>query len=194
MDMDFLKKFQWLNRAECRISEKSLIINAHPRSDFFISPAGDKKSSDAALFFTETEDEFILKAKVTHSFKSVFDAAALMVYSDETCWAKLCFELTDFGSHSVVAVVTNGFSDDANGVKIPGNSVWLQITRKDNLIAFHYSEDGTNLEKVRFFRLPVNKKVKTGFVAQSPLGGGGEFMFEDILFKTGGIADVKKGR
>ncbi|MCL2477953.1 MAG: DUF1349 domain-containing protein [Treponema sp.] len=192
MKTEIFKDFKWENKTDFSINKDSLIIRAHPHSDFFISPAGDKRSSNAAFFYTETDREFILKAKVTHAFKSVFDACTLMVYSDESCWAKFCFELTDFGSHSVVSVVTRAYSDDCNGVKIEGNTVWLQITRKGKLFGFHYSLDGINFEKVRYFNLPVKDTVRAGFVGQSPSGDGAEFVFEDIALDFN-VTNVRSG-
>ncbi|MFD1174828.1 hypothetical protein ACFQ3W_00700 [Paenibacillus puldeungensis] len=40
-------------------------------------------------------------------------------------WAKACFELTDFSTHTVVSVVTNHMSNDANGCNIEGKAVWF---------------------------------------------------------------------
>jgi regulation of enolase protein 1 (concanavalin A-like superfamily) len=116
-----------------------------------------------------------------------------MVKSDETCWVKLCFEFTDIGTHAVVSVVTNGVSDDANGVDIPGNAVYLQIAKKGNLFALHYSLDGNVFKMVRFFRLPVHETFKVGFVAQSPLGEGGKYYFEDIDLHYNRIHDLRDG-
>jgi len=100
--------------------------------------------------------------------------------SDETCWVKFCFEFTDIGTHAVVSVVTNGLSDDANGADIQENSVYMQIAKKGELFALHYSLDGNEYKMVRYLSLPVKESFKVGFVAQSPLGEGGDCLFEDI--------------
>jgi regulation of enolase protein 1 (concanavalin A-like superfamily) len=47
-----------------------------------------------------------------------------MVWADSDHWAKLCFESTDFGTRAIVSVVTNGVSDDANGVNYHWPDVW----------------------------------------------------------------------
>lgn len=52
--------------------------------------------------------------KVSHAFKETYDSASVMVMKDLSSWAKCCFELTDFGTHAAVSVVTKGDSDDAN--------------------------------------------------------------------------------
>jgi len=194
MNKDFIQGFKWTNQSEAIIKEGSVLIKAHPNSDFFNDPAGGGLSnSNAAFFHAEANGDFVLKARVSHSFIGVYDACALMVMRDETCWAKLCFEKTDFGTHAVVSVVTNGVSDDANGVNVDGNAVYLQMARKGNVIALHYSLDGNGYEMVRYFSLPLVGSFKVGFVAQSPLGGGGGFLFEDIVFENRSVADLRKG-
>ena len=114
---------------------------------------------------------FVLRAKVSHAFKDTYDSCSIMVFQDATHWAKSCFELTDFGTNAVVSVVTKGDSDDANGPNIDGDEVWLQMCRKDNAFAFHYSLDGEYFFMTRFFTLPaVGKTVKIGLLAQAPTG------------------------
>ena len=193
METNFIKDFKWEFESEIEINEKSLKIKAHPRSDYFVDPADGKKSLNAPFYYVETNKDFTIRAKVTNSFKSVYDACALMVKSDETCWVKFCFELTDIGTHSVVSVVTNGVSDDANGVDIQGNSVYLQAAKKGKLFALHYSLDGNEYKMVRFFTLPVKETVKLGFVAQSPLGEGGDCLFENIQLSYEIPKDLRKG-
>ena len=73
---------------------------------------------------------------------SVYDACALMFFHDDTHWGKFCFEFTDINTHAVVSVVANGLSDDANGVDIDGNSVWLQLARNGHIFSMHYSTTG----------------------------------------------------
>ena len=193
MNKDLFKDFKWDAESEIEIKEKTLIIKASPRSDYFVDPANGKMILNAPYFHTETTGDFTLKAKVSGLYKSDYDACALMVLSGETCWGKLCFELTDLGTHAVVSVVTNGVSDDANGVDIQGKSVYLQIAKKGKLFAFHYSLDGNEYKMVRYFTLPVKESFKLGFVAQSPLGEGGDRHFEDIQLNYDSPKNLRNG-
>ena len=193
MNMDLLQDFKWNFESELEIKNRMLIIKALPHSDYFVDPANGKKTLNAPYYHIDVNKDFTLRAKVSHSFKSVYDACALMVMSNETCWVKFCFELTDIGTHTVVSVVTNGVSDDANGVDIQGNTVYLQIAKKGKLFALHYSLDGNVFKMVRYFALPINETFKIGFVAQSPLGEGGSFSFEDIDLNYNSIYDLRKG-
>ena len=108
----------------------------------------------------------MLKVKVSHEFKDTYDSASVMVMKDLTCWAKCCFELTDFGTHAAVSVVTKGDSDDANGCNLEGNTAWLQVCRVGNNFAFHYSVDGVNFYMMRYFHLPAEPAIKVGLLAQ----------------------------
>ncbi len=193
MNADSFKDFKWDFESKVEINENALKIKALPNSDYFIDPVSGTKIMNAPYYYFETDKDFVLKTKVTREFKSTYDACVLMVVSDETCWVKLCFEFSDFGTHAVVSVVTNGVSDDANGVDIEGNSVYLQIVKKGKLFALHYSLDGKNYRMVRVFRLPVKDTVKAGFVAQSPRGEGGDCFFEDIQLNYISVNDLRKG-
>lgn len=42
------------------------------------------------------------RAKVLLDFKDIYDSSSIMVMQDDSHWAKACFELTDFGTHTVV--------------------------------------------------------------------------------------------
>lgn len=66
---------------------------------------------------------------------------------------------------------------DANGNNVEGNELWLQITRVGQSFAFHYSIDGNRYDMVRYFHLPVDDKVKVGFVPQAPSGKGGDRIY-----------------
>lgn len=187
------EKFKWLNQADAVLGEKSLIIKAKPKTDFFIDPADGARHLSGAYFYEEANLDFILKARVSHTFDGVYDACALMVMSDEACWAKICFELTDIGTHSVVSMVTNGTSDDANGVDLLGNTVYLQIAKQGHLFAMHYSLDGEQYKMTRYFSLPMPERFKVGFAAQSPLGNGGSFSFDKIQLDYREIKDIRNG-
>ena len=126
--MNFKENFHWINESEVEIEEGRITMTAPALTDFFCG--GETTSEEGILpeslcnapyYYTEVEGDFVLKAKVSHEFKETYDSASIMVMHDMTNWAKCCFELTDFGTHAAVSVVTiNGESDDANGCNIEG--------------------------------------------------------------------------
>ena len=117
--------FQWMNESKLEKDGNKLILTAPPKTDFFCGSISECDEGilpaamcNAPYYFTEVEGDFVLRVKVSHDFASVYDSCALLVMQDMTCWGKLCYELTDFGAHAVVSVVTKGDSDDANGVNL----------------------------------------------------------------------------
>jgi len=193
MKTDPFENFCWLNPSHIMIEETKLLITAHPHSDFSIDYTTGEALLNAAYYYTEKQGDFVLRAKVSHEFKSVYDACALMALVDDIHWAKLCFEYTDIHTHSVVSVVANGLADDANGVDIQGETVWIQLARKGNIFSMHYSTDGEHYKMVRHFSMSCGEMLKVGLVAQSPLGDGGLFTFEAIKLESTTLSDIRKG-
>lgn len=193
-------QFHWIN--ENRITEKDgrITIYAPAESDFFfncgeVSADGITPMSltNAPYYYTWAEGDFVFRARVSHGFQDVYDACALMVMHDMETWGKLCFENTDFDTHAVVSVVTRGLSDDANGVNLDGNEVWLQVVRKGPAFAFHYSRDGKHFIMTRFFHIPADEKVKVGLLAQAPVGKGGDRHFADVSLEHRTVANIRTG-
>lgn len=134
-----------------------------------------------------------MKVKVSHDFKNIYDSASVMIMKDLECWAKACFEYTDFNTHAVVSVVTNGSSDDANGCNLEGTTAWLQICRVGNDFAFHYSVDGEHFYMMRYFYLPVDSVIKVGLLAQAPLGDGGARVYEHLSIEKRTVKNIRMG-
>lgn len=170
---DGLGDLQWTNPTRWEpLPGGGIRVVAQTRTDFFRNPNGSAPRDDGHLLWLPVEGDFVAQAHVRPTFSSTYDAGAMMVRADETRWAKLCFEATDFGTHAMVSVVTDGLSDDANGVNLDLDSVWLQIVRQDDLFAMHYAPDGEAWRMVRYFALDLPARVAVGVVAQSPSGPG----------------------
>ena len=179
--------------SDYEIIEDGIKAVATPNSDFFVDPDSNKSVANAPFFYEEVTGDFVLKARVSHDFVSTYDACVLFAFDNERLWAKACFEYTDYGTHSVVTVMTNGRSDDANSVDIEGNEVWLQLARKGNLFGIHYSIDGKEFRMARLTNLPMGDTIKVGLVAQSPMGEGGDRYFRDIELKRISLKNIRNG-
>jgi regulation of enolase protein 1 (concanavalin A-like superfamily) len=197
----FKMEFKWLNKSTITKEGKRIEIFAPKESDFFCNngAVGDEgitpeSLSNAPFYYTEVTGDFIMKVKVSHDFKDMYDSSSIMVMQDMTHWAKACFELTDFNTHAVVSVVTKDQSDDANGCNIDGNSVWLQVCRVGQSFAFHYSIDGDNYYMMRFFNLPAEKTLKVGLLAQAPTGSGGIRIYEDLTIEKKKVKNIRMGK
>ena len=175
------------------IIEDGIKAVATPNSNLFVDPYSNESVDNAPFFYEEVTGDFVLKARVSHDFVSTYDACVLLAYDNERLWAKACFEYTDYGTHSVVSVMTNGRSDDANSVDIEGNEVWLQLARRGNVFGIHYSIDGKEYRMARLANLPMGDTIKVGFVAQSPLGEGGDRYFKDIELKRISLQNIRNG-
>ena len=183
--MHFKEKFHWINEGEVVLEENRIIMMAPALTDFFCG--GETTSEEGILpeslcnapyYYTEIDGDFVLKVKVSHEFRETYDSASVMVMHDMTNWAKCCYELTDFGTHAAVRVVTiNGESDDANGCNIEGQDyLWLKVCRVGRAFSFHYSLDGEKFNMTRYFLMPETKTIKVGLLAQAPTGNGGKFI------------------
>lgn len=193
--------FKWLNESEIRIEGNRIEITAPAQTDFFCGSINECEEGilpeslcNAPFYYTEVEGDFVLKVKVSHAFKETYDSASVMVMKDLSCWAKCCFELTDFGTHAAVSVVTKGDSDDANGCNLEGDTTWLQVCRAGNNFAFHYSLDGVNFYMMRYFHLPVLPVVKVGLLAQAPTGKGGKRVYEYLSIEQRTVKNIRAGK
>ncbi len=195
-------EFKWMNEGEIKEEDGKIEIFAPAQSDFFcnngaVGEEGITPESlcNAPFYYTEIAGDFVMKVKVSHSFKDTYDSSSIMVMQDMNNWAKACFEMTDFGTHAAVSVVTkNGESDDANGCNLEGDTAWLQMCRCGKSFAFHYSTDGENFYMMRFFNLPADKSVKVGLLAQAPVGCGGIRRYENLIFEYKTVKNIREGK
>jgi len=172
----------------------SYIIKAGENTNAFHDGISGYSIFNCPVFYYEQEGDFILKAKITPNFRNLFDAGCLIAYDNEDKWMKCAFENTDNGYCAVVAVITNDYSDDTTGQKITDNYVWIQLVRKGNNWAIHFSDNGSDWNMFRYFNLPMDKKIKVGISAQSPRGDYCECKFESIELKSGSIENMRLGK
>ena len=185
-----------MNRAVAISETKDTIeIVAPAESDFFIDPDSGKAKADAPFYYEKATGDFTARVLVGPAFKKKYDAGGLFVYDSTSKWIKLEFEMTDLGHPSVVSVVTNGSSDDANGERLEDiGGLRLQIARRGDLWALHYSLDGRKWKMVRYFRLKMRTTLRVGLEAQSPVGRGCTVTFRGYSLVAGAPTDMRKGR
>lgn len=156
---------------------------------------GAPQHAASALAFTAPEGDFVLSARVRMAgARSTFDAGALALWADADHWAKLCNEYSPQGEAMVVSVVTDGFSDDANGPLISADAVFLRVARTGAAFAFHSSRDGRSWDFVRLFRLrEAAAPVSVGFLAQAPMGESAVAVFDEVVFDFRSLTDLRDG-
>lgn len=71
----------------------------------------------------QIEGDFVQLSKFLMTSKTSMTLLLLWSWKIWTTGQKVCFEKTDFGTHTTISVVTKqGYSDDANGSNISGNT------------------------------------------------------------------------
>jgi regulation of enolase protein 1 (concanavalin A-like superfamily) len=169
-------------------------VESGPRTDLFVDPhSGEVIATAPRALASAPDGDFQLLARVKVEFRATFDAGVLLVWFDERHTAKLCFELSPQGVPSVVSVVTNGVSDDANGWPVAGEEVWLRISRIGATWALHAGPDGQTWALARYFRLDQDAPAHVGILAQSPLGEGATVRFDQIAVVEHRLAELRDG-
>ena len=191
----FNKPLTWINEpASYHIEEGSIEIEAGAKTDLFSDPTGDPIFQNSPLLLFQADEHFLFSARLTATLASKFDAAALVVYANDQCWAKLCFELSPEHEPMLVTVVTNkGASDDCNHKVINKESVHLRIAGLgDGVFAFHISEAPGKWDLVRYFSLDHNL-FRIGFSAQSPTGQSCKGRFVDAAYAAVKLKGLRTG-
>jgi len=179
--MEDIRTYKWINESELEVDDNRFFIKALPKSDFFCNPIDDTVVKNAQFLYKEIEGDFLVRVRVKPTFEHVYDACSIFIYANEAHWLKTAFEFTDLGPNAIVTVATDGYSDDADGVEIDEDFVYLQVIRKNDVFACHYSTDGVNFKMARLLRIALPTTVKVGVSAQSPTGTGGFMEFSDLL-------------
>jgi len=172
-----------------------LVLTSDAEVDWTNDATGAPPSHTSTSLAFDIDEPFQLSARVSvDAPRTTFDAAVLTLWVDKACWAKLCFENSPQGEEMVVSVVTDRFSDDANGPVILDGSVWLRVSSLPaGAYAFHYSTDGAVWHFVRQFRLNASTRPRIGFMSQAPMGPPATARFRDIALVREQLADVRDG-
>jgi regulation of enolase protein 1 (concanavalin A-like superfamily) len=176
----------------------TVLAGAH--TDIFVDPGGASQVNGetllnaATLLGTAPDGDFRFSAHVRVAFAATFDAGVLLLWFDEGHWAKLCLECSPDGEPMVVSVVNRGVADDANAFVVPGESIWLRVSRVDSVYAYHASDDGEKWRLVRAFVVDApGAAPRIGFEAQSPTGKGCAVSFTQIGFDRVRLGDLRDG-
>jgi regulation of enolase protein 1 (concanavalin A-like superfamily) len=173
-------------------SDEFVELVAGPRTDLFCPPGGDRATLNApALLADLREGDFTFSAHVEAELRSTFDAGALLLWRDDSTWAKLALELSPEGRPTVVTVVTRGRSDDCNSIALERPSAQLRAARIGDAFAFHLHMEG-RWQLIRHFSLGT-EDVRPGFLAQSPTGDGCAARFTQMRVEPSRLDDLRDG-
>lgn len=174
----------WQHRpATWKIEEgKTLSISADKQTDWFVSPMDGERTDKSPRLLFKPADDFVISAKVTVGFRSQWDSGALVLYVNDSVWAKLCFEMTIEKHPAIVSVVTRNVSDDSNSIAVSGSSVFLKVAKSGQAVFFYASQDGQHWTIIRAFSLGPGSDLLVGFSSQSPAGDGCTSVFTEIEY------------
>jgi len=161
---------------------KTLSITADKQTDWYLSAMDEAPRDNSARLLFKPSEDFMLSAKVNVDFQSQWDAGVLVLYVNDTVWAKFCFEMTIEKHPAIVSVVTRGLSDDSNSIPINGSSVYLKVNKVGHAIYFFASQDGQQWSVIRIFSLGENPDLRIGFSSQSPVGERCTTTFTEIKY------------
>lgn len=192
IDLPVPGTFRLLGAAQALSYERGVLtISAGKCTDWFVDPGSGEVNINAPALVVPLVGDYTLSASVEVDLLSTFDAAALVLWSDDHRWAKLALERSPDGEVLVVSVVTRGESDDANSVRVDGGRAFLRVASIGAAHAFHTSSDGIRWRFVRHFRLGCEPAV--GFETQSPNGDGCTAHFSEIVYKRDALGDLRNG-
>jgi regulation of enolase protein 1 (concanavalin A-like superfamily) len=166
---------------------------AGPQTDLFADPGGAPARVEPPLLLGVPEGDYQLAARVSARLEATYDAAALIVWSSETSWAKLALERSPQGEPTIVTVVTRGLSDDVNSFTAPGGAASLRVSRLGSAYAFHASLGGAWWSLIRYFTLDGAETAAVGFSVQSPTGEGTHGRFDAIAWSSDRLAELRDG-
>ncbi len=172
-------------------ADHTLSIRAAGQTDWFIDPETSTASNNAPALLTPVSAPCLFGALVEVEHAATFDAGVLFIYQTPQVWAKLCLERSPQGEVMIVSVVTNGLSDDCNGIVVPEGRIYLRIAKLERAYAFHYSQDGSRWLLIRHFRLGDSPEAEIGFLAQSPMGEGCTAHFRQITYRQEKLVDIR---
>jgi regulation of enolase protein 1 (concanavalin A-like superfamily) len=192
MDKALANGLAWLHEpAEWGFDDAGLTAVPPVGSDFFRMP--DHAFDSACLLYKEVAGDFTLSTRVQAELFSFGDAAAITVRAGETQWAKLCMESSPAGDVSLVSVVTNPWSDDANGELLERPECHLRLTRKGDIFGMHYSLDGARWRFTRAFFMELPHTLMLGIHAQAPFKAGCRAVFSSVNLTLQAVQDFRSG-
>ncbi|MEX6686472.1 DUF1349 domain-containing protein [Danxiaibacter flavus] len=187
--------FTWINspKSFTVTSGNSIKIVAQAKTDQYVALDGSYYINNAPKLLFTPDSNFIFSARLSTTFDSVYDAGAIIIYSDSSNWAKLLFERSDERTiHVSSSVIKNKITDDSYHAALTTRQVYIKAATAGNVFCFYYSADGKQWNILRTFAYDKTN-MRLGFYAQSPKGPQCTVEFADISYKLHGFTNYFTG-
>jgi uncharacterized protein len=164
--------------------QNNITITAGKETDLYCFVDGNYYANTAPKLLFTPDSNFVLTVKIIPDFKSVYDGGAILIYSDDSNWAKLLFEMNEDKTLALgSSLVKNRRGDDNYHTIIEKNEVFVRVARNEKVFNFYYSKDGSKWNLLRTFPYEKFENLKIGFYAQSPKGESCSVRFNEITYK-----------
>lgn len=186
-----MENYNWIHQPD-KFEENgdSLIIYTSHDTDMWQRTHYGVISNNAPMYLTKNaQKDFVYEVETKFDTNYLFDQCGIMIYLDESNWAKFSSEYENNQFQRLGGVVTkNGYSDWATP-DIPADvkKIHYRITRESNDFVVSYSFDGNEFHQMRIFKLAFNnhfEEIKVGLYAACPQGNGFKAEFQHPHFMT----------
>lgn len=167
----------------------SLVIEAPAGTDLYRDSYGSYLPNNAPRLLFLADSNFILTVHILQDFSGEWNAGGIILEGDSSHWIKFNFEKDNTGAKRIVSVVTNGYSDDVNGVELPANEVALKMAKAGNVIILYYSADGRTWHIARRLRFEFAGPLQAGFLVQAPGATSNTVHFSHITYQLAKVVN-----
>ena len=166
------------------VDDSTITVKSGPKTDFWRTTHYGFIRDNGHFYCLPVAGDFLVEAKVSGAYMSLYDQAGLMVRVDEANWIKCGIEFVD-GVQQVSAVVTREYSD-WSVAPLPDNPValWLRLTRRGAAIQISYALDGVHYQMLRLAYLTPAQTMSVGLMCASPDGAGFPVTFEGLTIQS----------
>ena len=176
---------EWLNAPKVYdVSDEYIRLMTQPQTDFWQKTNyGYRRNTGHAYLLPIDKDHFTFDVRVSFKGKELYDQAGLFLYFDEENWAKASLETGLNDSLMLGSVVTcSGYSDWAIAFELKPSlsEIYYRLHKKDLDYLIEYSIDGSQYKELRMFHLPVDKGLKLGIYACSPMDSSFEAIMDHL--------------
>lgn len=175
-------------------SANSFTMKAAKGTDLYSFIDGSFYVHKVPMLLFRPDSAFIFSARIKPHFKTLYDGAAIILYTDSSNWAKLLLERTESGGVAIgSSVVRNRVTDDNYHRSVPAGELYLKAVRAGKIYCFYCSVDGKKWELLRTFTIPATDDLRIGFYAQSPKGEGLVVDVSELRYKPAPFKDFFTG-
>ncbi|MBO6506846.1 MAG: DUF1349 domain-containing protein [Kordiimonadaceae bacterium] len=163
-------------------------------TDWFEDPNKEYSERSApVIWYSTTLSDFSCVGVFETKLKNVFDATGIMIRIGDSWWGKLAYELSPRRKPTIVSVISNPLSDDANGPEADGDTVHLRVIKKGATVSMHWRTDVDLWNLVRYCQIPSSESIEIGFFVQSPQGEGLEARVSSCFLSSSVPEDIRSG-